>query len=244
MKPFLYLDNYRDEQPATRVDLALARKEFPVVHLRTNDGEFPEDENFCGVYVSPSFDGAYNDEPWIHRLRELLPALARTRVPMLGLCFGSQVLAVSMFGLDQIVMRDEREKGHGTIRLTEAARTSDPLTAGLPESVPVFHWHQDEVRADHPEIDVLASSDRCRNQIWRWRDGPVWGVQPHPEFDRAMIGAWYARNPGQFAADGFGSDDMLTGSDRYVTAARIIENFLSCVESDGAPRAVQPHGDG
>ena len=44
MKPFLYLDNYRDAQPPTRVDLALARKDFPVVRMRTNDGEFPTDE--------------------------------------------------------------------------------------------------------------------------------------------------------------------------------------------------------
>ena len=237
MKPFLYLDNYRDAQPPTRVDLALARKDFSVVRMRTNDGEFPTDEEFCGVYVSPSFDGAYDDEPWIHRLRDLLPALAESRAPMLGLCFGSQILAASMFGLDQIVVRDEREKGHGTVRLTEAARTSDPLTAGLPKTIPVFHWHRDEVRADHPGLRVLASSDRCRNQIWRWRDGPVWGVQPHPEFDRSTIGAWYARNPGQFAADGFGYDEILTGSVRYEVAGRMIENFLSYVQTDGARSA-------
>ena len=156
---------------------------------------------------------------------------------MLGLCFGSQILAASMFGLDQIVVRDDREKGHGTVRLSEDARMSDPLTAGLPEVIPVFHWHRDEVRADHPRLRVLASSDRCRNQIWRWRDGPVRGVQPHPEFDRASIGAWYARNPDQFTADGFGYDETLTGSDRYGIAGRIIENFLSFVQTRGAPRA-------
>ena len=234
MKPFLYLDNYRDAQPPTRVDHALARKDFPVVRMRTNDGEFPTDEEFGGVYVSPSFDGAYDDEPWIQRLRDMLPTLAENGVPMLGLCFGSQILAASMFGLDQIVVRDDREKGHGTVRLTDDARMSDPLTAGLPEVIPVFHWHRDEVRADHPRLRVLASSDRCRNQIWRWRDGPVWGVQPHPEFNCAMIGAWYARNPGQFTTDGFGYDEMLTGSDRYEIAGRIIENFLSFVQGTSA----------
>ena len=234
MNPFLYLDNYRDPQPATRVDVALARMDVPVVRMRTNDGEFPTDGEFCGVYVSPSFDGAYDDEPWVHRLHDLLPALAESQTPMLGLCFGSQILAASMFGLDQIVVRDEREKGHGTIRLTDAAQTSDPLTAGLPRTVSVFHWHGDEVRPDHPELQVLASSGQCRNQIWRWRSGPVWGVQPHPEFDRDAIGAWYARNPGQFAVDGFGLGEMLKGSDRYDIAGRIIDNFLSFVQTHSA----------
>ncbi len=229
MTRFLYLDNYHAPQPPNRLDAALAATGLDVVRMRTNDGAFPDGADFCGVYVSPSFNGAYDDEPWIHREHEVLRALARAGVSMLGLCFGSQILASSLCGRDQVFVRDDREKGYGTIRLTGHARADDPLTGGLPEVVPIFHWHRDEVRADHPDMRVLASSDACANQIWRWRYGPVWGVQPHPEFDRRQIINWFDGNRRQFEADGLDHDQLVRQADDNETAGRLIDNFLSYV---------------
>ena len=227
MKPFLYLDNWHKPQPETRFDRALADRGLKVLHLRTNDGEFPDGTAFCGAYVSPSFNAAYDKEPWIHEEHAVLRRLAEARVPILGLCFGSQILASSLCGRDQVVLREERERGYGSITLTDAARTEDPLTRGMPETVPVLHWHEDEVRAGHPDAQVLAFSSECANQIWRWRLGPVWGVQPHPEFDRCQAIEWFTANRAQFAAGGLDYDKLATEADDNVIAARLIDNFLS-----------------
>ena len=240
MTPFLYLDNYREAQPETRFDRALAKTGLPVVRARTNEGRFPVGEEFCGVYVSPSFNGVHDDEPWIRREQELLRRLAHSGIPMLGLCFGSQILASSLFGPDLVFTRGHRESGRGTIRLRNAVPNDDPLTVGLPEIIPVFHWHGDEVRADHPGMRVLASNSACPNQIWRWRHGPVWGVQPHAEFDRTKIGAWLRFNRTEFLGDAFDGDQMETSGEEYEVAGNMLENFLSVVErgvSTGASRS-------
>ena len=229
MKPFLYFDNWHEPQPPTRFDTALAASGLEVVRVRTNDGEFPDGAEFCGAYVSPSFDGAYDDKPWIHQEHDVLRALADAGVPMLGLCFGCQILASSLCGRDQVVIRDEREKGYGAIALTEHARRADPLTKGMPETVPVFHWHGDEVRVGHPDIVVLASSDDCPNQIWRWRHGPVWGVQPHPEFDRAQLVDWFTSNQDMFVSNGFDHEQLVSRADDHEVAGQLIGNFLAYV---------------
>lgn len=231
MKPFLHLDNWHAPQPATRVDEMLQEAGFEVERLRTNDGEFPAGTDYCGVYVSPSFNGAYDDETWIHREHDVLRDLAGAGIPMMGLCFGSQILASALCGRDQVTIRAEREKGFGAIHLTAAARTGDPLTESLPARMPVFHWHGDEVRRGHPDIVVLADSPDCENQIWRWRQGPVWGIQPHPELDRTQLLAWFESNREVFEAGGLDCDELVSQACDQVEAGRLIENFLGYVTS-------------
>lgn len=229
MKPFLYLDNWRRPQPETRFDRLLSETGLDVERLRTNDGEFPAGTDYCGVYVSPSFDGAYDDEAWIHREHEVLSALAQDQVPMLGLCFGSQIMASALCGRDQVEIRAEREMGYGGISLTDAARAGDPLVGGLPDAFSVFHWHQDEVRPDDPDIIVLAESPDCANQIWRWRHGPAWGVQPHPEFDHKQLIAWFTHNRELFETAGLTLQDLTDRADDNLDAGRLIANFLTFV---------------
>lgn len=230
MKPFLYLDNWHAPQPETRFDKMLEEAGFEVECVRTNDGEFPAGMDYCGVYVSPSFNGAYDDEAWIHRQHDVLRDLAGTGVPMMGLCFGCQILASALCGRDQVTIRAGRERGFGAIHLTTVAQTGDPLTAGLPAQIPVFHWHGDEVRRGHPDIVVLADSPDCENQIWRWRHGPVWGIQPHPELDRAQLLAWFESNREVFEAGGLGYDELVSQARDQVEAGRLIENFVGYVK--------------
>ena len=230
MKPVLYLDNWHAPQPETRVDEMLEQSDLEVECLRTNDGEFPTGTGYCGVYVSPSFNGAYDNEPWVHREHDVLRDLAGTGIPMMGLCFGSQILASALCGRDQVTVRAEWETGFGAIHLTAAAQAGDPLTEGLPAQMPVFHWHGDEVRSGHPDIVVLADSPDCENQVWRWRHGPVWGIQPHPELDRAQLLAWFKSNREVFEAGGLGYDELVSQTSDHADAGRLIEYFLGYVK--------------
>lgn len=229
MKKFLYLDNWHERQKPTRFDAYLAESGLDIDVKCTNEDEFDIDAaDYCGVYVSPSFDGAYDDFPWIHQLHVELRTLARASLPMIGLCFGSQVLASALVGRDQVFIRQEREKGYGSIQLTDLAG-NDVVMAGLPASFPVFHWHGDEVRAGHDEILVLADSQDCGNQIWRWSKGSVWGVQPHPEFDRQSLIGWFSNNRRQFEAGGLDHAGLVAAAHDSKEAFAILENFVAYV---------------
>lgn len=76
---------------------------------------------------------------------------------------------------------------------------------------------------------MMTCNADCANQIWRWRLGPVWGVQPHPEFDRRQVIDWFTANRAVFEAGGLDYDALTTRADDNVIAARLIGNFLSYV---------------
>ena len=69
----------------------------------------------------------------------------------------------------------------GDAHHVHAAAQHDPIASELSDGVVMFTWHNDEVKADHPDMTILASTPLCPNQVWRWRDQPVWGIQGHLE---------------------------------------------------------------
>lgn len=208
MKHFAVLNNWHKEQPRTRFEAALEKSGLPHIIYQTNQGEFPEPGQVTGVFVGASVAGAYDAEPWIEREHLVLKELAETGVPMLGLCFGSQILASALVGRDQVFKRATRETGFDEITLSPAGKT-DPLTRALPQRLRTFMWHGDEVRADHPDILILADGKDCANHIWRWRHGMVWGLQPHPEMDQDQICRFIEKNRDWFEREGKDADALL-----------------------------------
>lgn len=106
----------------------------------------------------------------------MLQQAERAGIPMLGICFGSQILASALCGRDQVFRRSFCEVGYKWLNVSEAA-ASDPIANSLGDQVYMFVWHNDEVAADHPDMTILASTDLCPNHIWRYRDRPIWGFR-------------------------------------------------------------------
>lgn len=230
-KPFLYLDNWHAPQPRTRFDRYLTRSVLQIETCRTNQWEFPDHTGFCGVYVSPSFNGAYDDFPWVHRLHDLLRELAEESVPMIGLCFGCQVLASALVARETVFKRPAHEGGRGTISLTDAAR-DDPLCRTLPAELDVYHWHGDEVRSGVSGIEVLADGHGCGNHLWRWSQGPVWGVQPHLEMSADDLRAWLEQNRTRLEGKGHDVDGYLSQCFTSSPGFTLLERFVDLVVTE------------
>lgn len=233
MKPFLYLDNWNTPRPRNRLEQLLDDGQWPVHCVKVQSEALPESVAYCGAFVGPSDSAAYGQDGWIAEERHLLQRLARAGVPLLGLCFGSQMLAAALFGLDVVRRRRERESGFGAVERAAAA-AGDPLLAGLPERLDVFHWHGDEVVSGHPEMEILATSPACDTQVWRWRDHPAWGVQPHPEYDRAGFCAWLSQDAPQFRAAGLDPDAAASLSGDCLPAGGVFTNYLRIVTDHAA----------
>lgn len=245
MTDFIYLNNWDREQPATRFDHALAKSGLSVRTYKTVEGELPDQttiQNARGVFVSASVAGAYDGHAWIDALGKTLQALAQQQVPMLGLCFGAQVLAWALVDKDQVFKRADRETGYGELRLTPVGRT-DPLTQDFAPIMRTFMWHGDEVRADHPDIIVLADNDVCANHLWRWRHGPVWGIQPHPEMDQNQICDFLHKNRDWFAAEGKDVEPILAALEPNDDLSPIFEKFLNLVQSEAPRQNDRRHND-
>ena len=91
----------------------------------------------------------------------------------------------------------------------------------------MFVWHNDEVRHDHPDMQVLASSDLCPNQIWRHRTVPAWGIQGHPEVTRAQFQQWTEDSRDRLERDGADVAALNRAADDAEQAKTMLANFAT-----------------
>ncbi len=149
-------------------------------------------------------------------------------IPMLGICFGSQILASALCGRDQVFRRDFCEIAYKALPVTDAAH-DDPVCGGLGESVTMFVWHNDEVRADHPDMTIIAYSDLCPNHVWRYRDQPFWGIQGHPEITLEQAPIWFEENRERMERDGADIDVLKASAVEAAEAKTMLTRFAHYV---------------
>ncbi|HAE27851.1 type 1 glutamine amidotransferase [Hyphomonas adhaerens] len=227
----LYLGNGTKLQSVAKLDDRFESWGLTVDRFWAYSGEFPKDlDSYNGIFLSGSPHGAYEDIPFIHREHCLIQDAAARGIPMLGICFGSQILASALCGRDQVFRRDDCEIGYKDLPVTDAAR-DDAIAGGLAEHVQMFVWHNDEVRGDHPDMTILAYSDICPNHVWRYRDTPAWGIQGHPEITAAQAPVWFNQNRERMQKDGADVDVLIASTDEAAEAKTMLTRFADVVKA-------------
>jgi GMP synthase-like glutamine amidotransferase len=161
--------------------------EFPDMFARLLDGhgfsfaaydvefmEFPEGVDACdGWLLTGSKHGAYEDHPFIPPLKEFIRNAYAARVPMVGICFGHQIIAQALGG------HVEKFNNGWALGLTDYA-WEDGAQLSLNA------WHQDQVLKLPEGAEVVASNAFCANAALVYGDR-AFTVQPHPEFSGPII---------------------------------------------------------
>ena len=125
------------------------------------------------------------DAPWLPAERILIRGCVAKEVPVLGICLGAQLLAVSLDGA--IAKATEPEIGLHSINIKT---NDDPIFGAFSNSnLPTIQWHQDVVSELPTSATSIATSAHCSNQVFRV--GRIhYGVQFHPEADPTIVGMW------------------------------------------------------
>lgn len=187
---------------------------------------FPADPSeFDGFILSGSPLSSYDRHEFITKEHTFIRAVADAGKPMLGLCFGSQILASALCGRDQVFRRNRCEVGYAPLMLSDAA-SSDSMTKLCAPTVEMFVWHNDEVRDDHPDMVVLASSHDCPNHIWRFRDLPVWGIQGHPEVTAKNGARWFGKCRVALENDGADVDALIADARDSAGGLEMLSAFV------------------
>ncbi|MCF8480502.1 MAG: type 1 glutamine amidotransferase [Rhodospirillum sp.] len=143
---------------------------YPVV-----DSLFPPSvDSADGWLITGSKHGVYEDHPWIPPLETFLREAYAADRPIVGVCFGHQILAQALGGTV------EKFAGGWSVGATDY-----DLASGAPPDR-IIAWHQDQVITPPAEARVLASSGFCRYAMLAYGT-KAFTIQPHPEFSPAFM---------------------------------------------------------
>ncbi|MBJ7537379.1 type 1 glutamine amidotransferase [Marinomonas transparens] len=152
--------------------------EFETFNVR-ND-VFPNSVLQCDAWlITGSRSNVYEREPWMLKLNEWIRKIDENKQPLVGICFGHQIIADALGG--------EVAKFHGGWGVGIHQYDVVQGVASLPEHLTSFSicaMHQDQVVTKPPRAKVFAHSDFCQHA------GLVYGehiltLQGHPEFSKA-----------------------------------------------------------
>lgn len=163
--------------------MGLTRRDTSLVDVTTGE-LLPSYSAISGVVITGSHDMVTDGHAWNERAAFWLAGAVERRIPILGICYGHQLLAYACGG----TVADNpqgREFGTVDIRLTAEAK-ADLLFENLPTSFPAHVCHTQSVLRLPPGSRLLASSARDGHQAFVLGDC-AWGVQFHPEFDRETV---------------------------------------------------------
>ena len=141
--------------------------------------EFPTAPDAHDLWViTGSKFGAYEDHAWIPPLEEFIRACRSANIPMVGICFGHQIMAQALGG---VVRKSDKGWGVGIHDYTLTDWPEDLGTA--PDGIHLQAYHQDQVEALPEGAQTIATSDFCEHAAL-WYPGWGFSVQGHPEFDK------------------------------------------------------------
>jgi GMP synthase-like glutamine amidotransferase len=127
--------------------------------------------------------------PWLiaekAAIRKFVVDLGR---PYLGICLGHQLLAAAIGG--EVALGKTPEVGLLTVKQTQAG-LNDRIFRGISDPIDVLQWHGAEVVSLPDDAHVLASSDACAVQAFRYRDN-AYGFQFHVEIMEQTVADWAA----------------------------------------------------
>ena len=190
----------------------LAHRGLSFRTYRVEAMEFPASVHDCeGWLITGSRHGAYEDHPFIKPLEAFIRATIAAQVPLVGICFGHQIVAQAMGGTV------ERYKGGWAV---------GPQSYDFGgERVVLNAWHRDQVTRLPPNAKVIACNDFCENAALIYGDTAL-TLQAHPEFrDTFMEGLMETRGPGLVPETLLASAREKMAQGKGTDAARMAERI-------------------
>ena len=155
----------------------LSYREYSVIN-----GEMPASIDDCdGWLITGSRHGAYEKLDWMLSLESFIRTLYEAKKPLVGICFGHQIIAQALGGL---VTKSDKGWGIG-LHHYKVDVAQSWMGAGhslAPEKVGIYAFHQDQISQLATAATVFISSDFCPYAGLTYGDS-ILSVQAHPEFD-------------------------------------------------------------
>lgn len=185
----------------------------------TAEPSYPDPKSVSGIIVSGSPARLPDQESWMISTMRALRIAVDAGVPILGICFGHQLLGEALGGK---VTANPNGREIGTVDLMK--RNSDPLFDGIDAEPHVVMTHLDSVVEAPKSAVVLASTALDAHAALRFTD-KVWSVQYHPEMDTEIVGYYIAERMEVLRAEGLDADAILAARRSSPYGRQILVRF-------------------
>ncbi len=143
----------------------------------------------------------------------------RKRFPLLGVCYGAQLMAQTMGG--EVMPSDSREYGRANLGFIE---TDNPLLKGMTHGSQVWMSHGDTIKKRPMDFRIIASTSDVEVAGFQIENEMTWGIQFHPEVYHSTEGSTLLHN---FVIDICGCSQSWTPASFIETTVRDIKNQLA-----------------
>jgi len=189
---------------------------------------FPPPEELAGIVItgSPAMVSARLD--WSERTAEWLRQAVQTNIPVLGVCYGHQLLAHALGG--RVGPNPAgRQIGTVKVRLIDQSQ-DDPLLGHLPGTFSAQTSHSEVVLDLPPGAQRLATSPLDDNFAIRFAEN-VWGVQFHPEFSAPVVSDYIRYRAVALREEGLDPEHLLSQTVDTEEARSVLQKFTKLVRN-------------
>ena len=174
MVKVLAVNNYQARERFLRLEKCLAGNGADVTSIGWKEATASRFGSFDGVALSGSPD-MMSERSILTKYQDEVEAIVDSKVPVLGVCFGHQMMARA-FGAE--VVKDSR---HVLGMVETRVLTGDPIFNGLPRSLMLLESRCEVVKSLPKGFRLIARSRTSGIAAMKHEKRPLYGVQFHPE---------------------------------------------------------------
>ncbi len=188
----------------------------------------PGETRADAVIITGSAASVTERAPWMIRTEAWLRERVDEGTPVLGICFGHQLLAQALGGR---VVKNAAGREIGTVKCSRCD-DDDPIFRGLPRDLTVNATHVDTVHDLPAGARLLASTKLERHAAFALKSH-VWGVQFHPEIDGDIMRGYVDARSHVLRSEGIDTDALRAACIDTPHGVQILKNFVRLAASAG-----------